>query len=326
MKHLYLLGTVFALSLAHAQTGNFYKNPKLVSNLPYETTAKADVIFQQFPIYSDNIISTADQGNNLVIAADDFQLSERTKIDKFIFFVEQYDGNLTNLFLGSRLYIFEDNNGFPSATPSNAGNAVAVINIVNNPAASSISTTGSPTVFEITVNISTALGSDLFLEADKRYWVAFAPRVNFSTPIGTDLDEVSYWINGNGQYAVPVVIDEANLSGSGFTNWTTIESIWGEPFEGLAFRITGETALGTKDVYSNLKKVSVYPNPATNVINLKPNSKLTITKTQIFDMNGKLVLSTADSSINIEKLPKAVYLVKIFSGNELIETTKMIKE
>lgn len=326
MNKLYFLGAILALTFSNAQTKkSFSKKNKNENPKTFVSTLKAsEVKFDQTPDFENTLLSMVDQNDNQVFAADDFQLSERTKISQFIFYGTQDYGDLPAYYLGSKMYIFNDNNGVPDGKPSDLSNAVAVIDIPQNTSLSTVNGTDEGFVFKI--NVSAALGKELILDSNKRYWVAFAPKIELGDDYGADDNETFYWASGTGNYSEPVLIDEDDLFEGGVTNWTPISDLGAEDFNGLAFTITGETALGTTEVYSNLKNVSVYPNPAVNVINLKANKKNNITKTEIFDMNGKLVISSTETSINVEKLPKAVYVVKVYSGNEVIETTKVIKK
>jgi hypothetical protein len=73
----------------------------------------------------------------------------------------------------------------------------------------------------------------------------------------------------------------------------------------------------------------VYPNPATNVVNVIAKSGTTINQLEITDINGRVVKSTMpkalSSEINISELTSGVYFVKVASdfGSG---TTKIVKE
>lgn len=325
MKKIYFLGAMLAMTFSNAQVKSFKKPSKNETHKPFVSHLKANEIkFDQAPDFSTGIISMVDQDDYQIFAADDFQLSDDTKIEKFVFYGTQFYGDLPDYYLGLKMYIFNDNNGFPAGKPSDLSTAVAVINIDETNSAATLSADDVDFTFE--VDVTKALGQNLTLKANKKYWVAFAPKVDLGYDYGYDEDETFYWALGNDNYSEPVLIDEADLFEEGATSWTTISSLLGETFEGLAFTITGENQLGTTNVYSNLRNVSIYPNPAVNVINLKANKKNSISKTEIFDMTGKLVISSSETSINIERLPKAAYVVKVYSGSELIETSKIVKK
>ncbi len=85
----------------------------------------------------------------------------------------------------------------------------------------------------------------------------------------------------------------------------------------------------SSELMSSLNKISIYPNPATQFIDLKwPTNDLNST-ISIFDMHGKLVYgassqSLVQSRLNIQNLTQGIYLLKITSGLEMYQM-KFIK-
>ncbi len=75
---------------------------------------------------------------------------------------------------------------------------------------------------------------------------------------------------------------------------------------------------------------AVYPNPAQNVINLQFKNNLTVTpqSAAIYDLTGKVVLSTTDllQPINVEKLATGTYILSITDSNNRNYAQKFIKE
>lgn len=75
---------------------------------------------------------------------------------------------------------------------------------------------------------------------------------------------------------------------------------------------------------------SVYPNPARNVINiqLKDNLSVTLKSALVYDLTGKVVLSTnnLNEPINIEKLATGTYVLTISDENNKSYSQKFIKE
>jgi len=69
----------------------------------------------------------------------------------------------------------------------------------------------------------------------------------------------------------------------------------------------------------------VYPNPAVNLINI--SSKLPITKVEIYSVLGKKLLSTSVNlnKIDISKLNKGIYFIKVYSSNN-IGIKRVVKE
>jgi hypothetical protein len=72
-------------------------------------------------------------------------------------------------------------------------------------------------------------------------------------------------------------------------------------------------------------KLTVFPNPSKNIVQLKSNSK--IDKITLFDTLGKAILiqTQNNNEIDLENLSKGVYLIEILTENEKIYK-KFIKE
>ena len=76
--------------------------------------------------------------------------------------------------------------------------------------------------------------------------------------------------------------------------------------------------------YSN--DFSIYPNPATTVINIQNNANLTIDSIVIYDISGNKVIEEHKNceTINLEKLHAGTYLLKIYSKQKTVNI-KFIK-
>lgn len=78
-----------------------------------------------------------------------------------------------------------------------------------------------------------------------------------------------------------------------------------------------------ENTITNLQ-VSIYPNPAATSINI--SSALELTKVEVFDLLGKRVLETLQTSqIKVDHLPAGLYLVKVY-GIDGSATKKIIIE
>lgn len=65
--------------------------------------------------------------------------------------------------------------------------------------------------------------------------------------------------------------------------------------------------------------ISIYPNPAKDVINILNDNNLNITNVEILDLTGRTVLSTDKSAdINISELPEGQYFVKIYGESTIV--------
>lgn len=96
-------------------------------------------------------------------------------------------------------------------------------------------------------------------------------------------------------------------------------------------------AVATSDLLSNedfvsidKELISVYPNPAKDVLNIKSNGSADINTVQVVDLNGRQVISKSfnnvtETQINVSDLSAGMYLINITSG-EATETQKFLKQ
>lgn len=70
-------------------------------------------------------------------------------------------------------------------------------------------------------------------------------------------------------------------------------------------------------------KILIYPNPATNLIKIYSDAK--ITNVSILDINGRKIINTDKAEINVSNLPAGVYLIKILTDNQTF-MKKIIKK
>ena len=86
------------------------------------------------------------------------------------------------------------------------------------------------------------------------------------------------------------------------------------------------SVLGTNDFLSS--KFSVYPNPATNVINIS-NEDAVISSVDMTDMNGRVIKSTkfnaTQAEVSIGDLATGIYMMKI-TTDQGVATKKVVKE
>ncbi|MPS72321.1 MAG: T9SS type A sorting domain-containing protein [Chryseobacterium sp.] len=82
--------------------------------------------------------------------------------------------------------------------------------------------------------------------------------------------------------------------------------------------------LAVSDVDKQNKTTVIYPNPARHTITLK--NSLVMTKAEIFDANGRLLLESAATQIDVSELASGVYFIKMTYQNGNTETQKLIKQ
>lgn len=140
-------------------------------------------------------------------------------------------------------------------------------------------------------------------------------------------------------------------SGTGFQNMSTITAHFGIGQATTIDQVIIRWPSGTVDTLNNVNPnqkllvvegstlalnsfnngvFSLYPNPAKNVVNiqLKNNSNVTLKSAVVYDLLGKLVLSTSDLThpLNVEKLAAGTYILSISDIENKSYTQKFIKE
>ena len=124
--------------------------------------------------------------------------------------------------------------------------------------------------------------------------------------------------NGNVSYTVGQVV------------YKTYTGTTGSVAQGVQQPFEIQTVLGAENFNINLQ-LAVYPNPTTNWLQLEVrNTDFANLSYQLFDLNGKIILNekiTAETStIQMERLPAAIFLLKVVSNNKEVKTFKIIKK
>jgi hypothetical protein len=83
--------------------------------------------------------------------------------------------------------------------------------------------------------------------------------------------------------------------------------------------------LATADFGNTNNTISLYPNPAKEVLNISSSNN--ITKIEVYDMQGRNVVSNNNSTnVNIAAIGKGAYIVKVVQENGNIVSKQFIKE
>ena len=116
------------------------------------------------------------------------------------------------------------------------------------------------------------------------------------------------------KFAIANVADTAYDSGLFISNFTN----------------SNPTPQTLKTVTFNADNIQIYPNPASEVINIRlENTMENLESVALYDVLGKSVLKTKNvdsnqTAINVSALSKGVYLVEITTANQLKMTKKLI--
>jgi hypothetical protein len=285
-------------------------------------TAVAQNVFENRD--NDNgtaLISTNGDADAGVYCADYFELSGDTTLGTFFFpgFTSS-GGPISGDVTGVDFIIYADAGGFPDGDVTQAGSGVVeLFNIQEGAGFEFTEDQGNPQDF--TVNVTAANGGQQITLAAGNYWVAFAPAV-----VG-DSAGAGRW-NWTGSLSAapanePLLIDPDDLFGAGATDWTNISGLIGDAFPSFGWIGTDEL-LGLGD--NDLVGASVYPNPASNVINIAVPSNVELQSAVLFDVLGKNTGAIlVNGSIDIADLAAGVYILNVETNNGSL-TQKVIKQ
>jgi hypothetical protein len=81
--------------------------------------------------------------------------------------------------------------------------------------------------------------------------------------------------------------------------------------------------LSTEKINQNNLEVTLYPNPATNLLTIKTVSE--IKSVEIYNLQGQKILKATQKEVNISTLASGMYMVKIQDVDNKIVTKKIIK-
>lgn len=101
---------------------------------------------------------------------------------------------------------------------------------------------------------------------------------------------------------------------------------YGSNFDFIVGRLTLDEALSVVKSESTIPEFTIYPNPAKNLLNIKSNN--TILSFQLFDLNGKLLLTQDIQnkiySIDTSNLIPGSYILKLNTINDVISKKLII--
>lgn len=144
--------------------------------------------------------------------------------------------------------------------------------------------------------------------------------------------------NGDGDFVDPYLIfynstggntasnPPSNTTGEWIENTVVTEGECGGSMSSTNSTMTGDvhtSVLALADLDKN--KFKIYPNPVKDVLNIIGNDQLK--SIQVYDINGRLILSEqSKAKINVSKLSKGLYIIKIETKDSKNHEIKFIKE
>ncbi len=285
------------------------------------------VVFNQPVTGTSGIVSTVLSDGNAVYSADDFLVTETTKLTKLTVRGFQTQGNFLSFYQGLKMAIYSNSvTNTPSGIPGQAnGNIIVELDIAGlNPNVNVFQDEEGAVTIE--VDFLTAFNSDIIIQPETTYWLIIAPKLNLTAySAGSRFN----WYAGTGvpgiNYSAKLV-DPLNAFGAGATNWTSISTLTNDAiFNSLSFTFEGETVLSVAP--QELSSIDVYPNPSTDIVTITPsNNTFENLSFQVYDINGRKVLETKDPTINVQNLNTGVYMVHVFSDKTKIGIQKIVKK
>lgn len=106
-------------------------------------------------------------------------------------------------------------------------------------------------------------------------------------------------------------------------------TLWGDPSKFGVLMLTNISCFNTTDIeINNETNLVVYPNPTNGELTIKSSNQ--INKIEVYNALGSLVynqnnIKTNSESLNLNKLPKGVYSIKVYQKNKIVEQ-QLIKQ
>ncbi|NOZ36313.1 MAG: T9SS type A sorting domain-containing protein [Chlorobi bacterium] len=117
-------------------------------------------------------------------------------------------------------------------------------------------------------------------------------------------------------------------------SWTLGETITETISDGTNILTQGfqQSKLSATEIFSvnsDNYLITIFPNPAENIINIKINTPENL-QYQFLDINGRILkeatITNVNTEIKVNNLPVSVYFLKIYNNNRIIKTYKIIKQ
>jgi hypothetical protein len=149
------------------------------------------------------------------------------------------------------------------------------------------------------------------------------------TGIGGNVDLGGTWYNPSNQ-AMPSNLDtSSNLAGQYNYDYIVTSTICPNDSANVIVIVDGScdyTAL----IDDLAGQWEIYPNPATSVLNIENNSGMKITKLEVLDMNGKVVIDAKSanqlqSDLDVSQLQTGMYMIKLKLDDQTL-TKRFIKQ
>lgn len=294
------------------------KKITLLAALLVGAVSFSQTIIDRAPDHASGLISTLGDDGTGVYCSDYFVLDSATELGDVTFFGFPSAPPIGIWVEGFNVYIYENAAGMPAGNPELAG--TGVVEFPELEAADYILDESAGADF--TVNFTQANGGTPVVLPAGEYWIAAFPNV-----IGAPTASGRWnWLGSASSSTanLPMLIDPSDLFGAGATNWTSIEGLIGESFPAFGWTLTGTEVVGINENVAGM--VSIYPNPTSDIVNIKVPSSIEVTNVALFDVLGKKVnVSYSNSVVNTANLAAGIYMLKVETTAGSL-TQKIVKQ
>ena len=141
------------------------------------------------------------------------------------------------------------------------------------------------------------------------YKLYYGDPTGYSYSIVIDLGNVTTYTVTGGEVATEYAITAYDTSLDGTDDMVDGNESW--------FSKVGDSSLSLDELdFKN--SISIFPNPATNTINITINSNTRYIKSEVYNILSQRILETNKKSVSIENLSKSTYFLKIFTEKGIL--------
>ena len=145
-----------------------------------------------------------------------------------------------------------------------------------------------------------------------------------------------YWGDGDSLLITPELFQDFNKVTHNYTlvgNYTITQKVWWSECDSGEVIKNISLPLSIDEIDNNSNLFIVYPNPASNLIEIKTNqSNIESIQLQIFDTQGRIIISDQKSiqnrrlTIDVSSIPNQLLFITLTDKNGRHQTVKIVKE
>jgi hypothetical protein len=148
--------------------------------------------------------------------------------------------------------------------------------------------------------------------------------------------KIIYWGDGDSSLITPELFQDFNKVTHNYTlvgNYTITQKVWWSECDSGEVIKNISLPLSIDEIDNNSNLFIVYPNPASNLIEIKTNqSNIESIQLQIFDTQGRIIISDQKSiqnrrlTIDVSSIPNQLLFITLTDKNGRHQTVKIVKE